>query len=146
MSTRSRIAVAVAFIAAAAIAFLAIRSGGSSSDSTAVSTSRATKPVATTPAFRVLRVTVPVGKEGPTGGVRDISASAGERVVITVTSTGYSGEVHLHGFDIHHDVAPGSPAVFDVSQASTKTPKGQGSFDMELEATSTLIARLRVSP
>lgn len=148
MGTRARIAVSIAFIAAAVLAFVLFKGGSSSSTTkTAAATqTKSTAPVATTPAFRVIRADVRVGSSGPADGVADIKANAGDRIVITVTSTGFAGEVHLHGFDVHRDVSPGRPAVFDLSPKRTAQPEGQGSFEMELEATATLIARLRVSP
>ena len=145
MGTGSKIAVLVAVVAAAVVAFL-LFSGGSGSSTQTTSVTETGKRIATTPAVRVVSAAVSVGASGPTGGVKDIAANAGDRIVITVQSTGYTGEVHLHGFDIHHDVAPGKPVAFVVPASATAKPEGQGSFEMELEATATLIARLRVSP
>lgn len=152
MGTGSRIAVLVALVAAAVLAFVLIRGGDADSpdrsggESSGAATS--SRPTATTPAFRVVRATVAVGADGPSNGVEveDIRAKAGSRIVVTVVSSGYRGEVHLHGFDIHRDVAPGEPAVFDLPPKTTAGSSGQGTFELELEAISTPIARLYVSP
>jgi len=76
----------------------------------------------------------------PVGGVKDITAGKGEKVAITVSSPDYSGEIHLHGYDLAREVAPGKPARF----AFTATQEGV--FEMEVEATSTQIASLTVNP
>ena len=152
MSSRAKILVLVAAFAVAVGAFVALKPGDgpSTTATTSVPTSVATtqpgKPQATTPAERVVRRTVTVDSNGPVGGVADVRANAGERIVITVKSTGYSGEVHLHGFDVMRDVAPGKPAVFAIIAAQTSKPQGQGSFELELEAISAQVAKLLISP
>jgi hypothetical protein len=152
MSQRAKILTLVAAVVVAVGAFIALKPGDGSSTTattsapTSVTTTEPGKPKATTPAERVVRRTVTVDSGGPVGGVAEIRANAGERIVITVKSTGYSGEVHLHGFDVMRDVAPGKPAVFAVSSAQTSSAKGQGSFELELEAIAVQVAKLLISP
>lgn len=155
MSSRAKILVLVAAVVVAVGAFIALKPGDDPSSTGGGSTPTVPKdgpergpepPKATTPAERVVRRAVTVDSSGPVGGVAEIRANAGERIVITVKSTGYSGEVHLHGFDVMRDVAPGKPAVFAISAAQTSKPQGQGSFELELEAISAQVAKLLISP
>jgi len=153
VSGSMRVITALALIIAAGAAFaVAFTQLGGSESSTksspttmAVSSDTATV-TATTPAERVVRRSISVSAAGPVGGVAEVSAQAGERVVITVSSTGYVGEIHLHGFDIKRDIAPGKKVAFVITAAQTRQPQGQGSFEMELEETSTQIAKLLISP
>jgi hypothetical protein len=143
VSGSKRVIAALALIVAAgaafAIAFTQLGGSGSSESSSSNAT-------ATTPAEQVVREAITVDANGPVGGVAEISARAGQRIVITVASTGYTGEIHLHGFNVKRDIAPGKPVVFVIAAAQTRQPQGQGSFEMELEATSTQIAKLLISP
>lgn len=142
MSTRARAGVLAAIVVAALAAFFVFR--GSSESST--TTTQPTKPVATTPAARVVAGSVEVKTLGPVGGVRTFKAFAGDRILLTVKSLDYTGEVHLHGFDIAKEVTPGQEVVFALSPAQTKNPKVEGVVEMELEATSTLILKLEIQP
>jgi heme/copper-type cytochrome/quinol oxidase subunit 2 len=145
MSNRTRIGVLVAFVAVAALAFFALKGGDSDSDS-AAGEGATSHLKATTPATHVVRGIVVVSKDGAVGGVKTIEARSGDRIVISVTSTDVSGEVHLHGFDIHRDLAPGKAVEFSVPASATSVAKGQGVFEMEMEATATHIAKVHVSP
>ncbi|MEI6448002.1 MAG: hypothetical protein WCO96_09015 [Actinomycetes bacterium] len=154
MSQRAKILTLVAAVAVAVGAFIALKPGddpkpgppAARPEGAGPSRPAPDRPVASTPAQRVVRGTVTVDSNGPVGGVAEIRANAGERIVITVKSTGYSGEAHLHGFDVMRDVAPGKPAIFEVSAAQTSKPSGQGSFELELEAIAVQIAKLLISP
>ena len=143
MSTPARIGVFAAIAVAAIGAYFAF-SGGSSKDGSTVSTSSGVK--ATTPAFRVVRAEVPVNASGPVGGIKLIRAFAGDRVVITVKSSGYSGEVHLHGFNIKHDITANGTAVFNLSPHDTSAPSALGVVEMELEDISAQIAKVEIRP
>jgi len=129
-----------------AVAAAALAGGCGGGPANTSSTTKSEAQTATTPAVRVVRRAIKVDANGPVGGVAEIRANAGDRIVITVTSVGYSGEVHLHGFDIKRDVAPGKPATFVIGAAETDSPKGQGSFEMELEDIAAQIAKLLISP
>jgi hypothetical protein len=84
-----------------------------------------------------VRVTV---REGvPAGGVVRESTDKGDRVVVLVTSD-VSDEVHVHGYDLMADVAPGSPARI----AFRATIPGR--FEIELEDRGVQIAELTVNP
>jgi len=141
-----------AAVVAVAVIVAAIGSGDSDGGGTTAATT-ATTPAGrtTTPAGRTTTATAPAqppvaraaievkGGEA-VGGVREISARKGERVSITVSSPDYSGEIHLHGYDLAREVAPGKPARFEL------TATQEGVFEMEVEATSTEIAGLTVNP
>lgn len=146
MSARSQAAIAIvpAFLAAALVAGC----GNGANTTTAQKSTTAPKstPVATTPAVRVIRKAIEVDANGAVGGVQQIDARSGDRIVIVVRSSGYSGEVHLHGFDIKREVAPGRPATFVIGAAQTSDARGQGSFEMELEGIAVQIAKLLISP
>ncbi len=136
MSRNQRvILLGLAALVVAIAVVVASTSGGDSK--TAAATTGATTAT-TTPS--VTRVALKVAGGQGVGGVRDISVTKGRRVAITVASPDYSGEIHLHGYDIMRNVAPGKPARFDL--AATQ----EGVFDMEVEATSTQIAKLTVNP
>jgi len=134
---------------AAAVAVVAVivattSSGDSSKTETVTATVTAPGGAATTaprpPAPPAATASVEVKGGAPVGGVKDITAARGEKVSITVSSPDYSGEIHLHGYDLAREVAPGKPARF----AFTATQEGV--FEMEVEATSTRIASLTVNP
>lgn len=142
MGTRGKIGVLAAIVVAVVVAFFVFR-GGSESTTT---TTQPRKPVATTPANRVVADSIEVKSSGPVGGVHTFKAFAGDRILLRVRSVDYSGEVHLHGFDIAKEIAPGKEVVLELSPAQTKNPKVQGIVEMELESTSTLILKLEIQP
>ena len=75
----------------------------------------------------------------PVGGISRDSVEQGRIVVIRVTSD-VADEVHLHGYDLSADVAPGSPATI---QFTADVP---GRFEIELEDLGVQIAELEVRP
>ena len=66
-----------------------------------------------------------------------IEASVGEEIVIVVTAD-VADEVHLHGYDLFADVAPGDSATLEVV---TDIP---GIFEMELEGARLVLTELVV--
>jgi hypothetical protein len=75
----------------------------------------------------------------PAGGVVRESTDKGDRVVVLVTSD-VADEVHVHGYDLSRDVAPGAPARI----AFPATIPGR--FEIELEDRGVQIAELTVNP
>lgn len=144
MSQRARLLIALIATGVAVVSFVIVRPGDDESPGTATTTTAATTttggattttPPATAPSGPVIRV-----KGGaPVGGVRAITVRKGEVIRFTVTSDAPE-EVHLHGYDVARDVAPGEPAVFRVPATIT------GVFEVELEHAGTQIARLTVGP
>lgn len=80
----------------------------------------------------------------PAGGIERIVAEQGEIVRFQVTSDA-TDEIHIHGYDVTRDVAPGRPARFSL------TADIEGIFEIESHAAEDagkepLIARLVVEP
>jgi hypothetical protein len=73
------------------------------------------------------------------GEVADLRAALGDEVRITIRSDQVD-EAHLHGYDIHADVGPDSPAVIEFVAGIP------GIFEIEFESNGVLIAELRVDP
>jgi hypothetical protein len=150
MSTVARIGVVLATVAVLAVAFVLLSPEADDDSNTAqtpttetptATTSDAPPPTATTappPAPTFERVRVRGGE--PVGGIKKITVKQGDRARFEVTSTDTSDEVHLHGYDITRNVAPGSAARFSFAA------NAEGIFEVELHGTQTQIAELTVEP
>jgi hypothetical protein len=111
----------------------------------ATTTARATTtepPPATTtkpspPPPQTIRIAVAGGR--PVGGIRRATIEQGARVVLVVVSD-VSDHVHLHGYDVMVDVAPGSPGRLPFRATVP------GRFEVELEDRGILLADLEVRP
>ena len=75
----------------------------------------------------------------PVGGIARDSVARGRIVVIRVTSD-VADHVHVHGYDLMADVAPGAPATIRF------TADAPGRFEIELEDSGVQIAELEVRP
>ena len=125
--------------------FVALRSndedGGAATTAVEATTAPATTeaPPATTAAAAPveLRYTVVGGR--PEGGIARDTVDRDSEVVVTVTSD-VADEIHLHGYDVSADVAPGAPATLRF------TADAPGRFEIELENTGVQIAELEVRP
>lgn len=108
---------------------------------TAATTTETTTTAATTTAPAepaVVRITVSVpGDKAPT--VKHFTIKQGSQVVFVVNSE-LADEVHLHGYDLSADVAPGEPATISFKATAP------GRFEAELESRSLPIAELEVRP
>jgi hypothetical protein len=88
------------------------------------------------PERRVIEVTY---RNGAVQGPTEFSATQGERVRIVVRAD-VSDEVHLHGYDLTADVAPGAPArIAFVANAA-------GVFEVELEDAGEPLFALEIVP
>ena len=76
----------------------------------------------------------------PKGGIVRETVRKGDEVVLVVTSD-VADEVHLHGYDISRDVAPGKPRAHRRSSRSFPAR-----FEVELEDRGVQIADLTVRP
>jgi hypothetical protein len=85
----------------------------------------------------VVRVTVSGGV--PQGGIVRQAVDEGDRVLLVVASD-VADEVHLHGYDLSRNVAPGKKARI----AFRATIPGR--FEVELEERGLQIAELTVNP
>lgn len=106
-----------------------LASGGAEPSTTASATGHS--PTTT------IRVVVKDGKIE--GGLSHEQVQQGSRVVIRVEAD-VTDEVHLHGYDIARDVAPGKPAVVDFVASLP------GRFEVELESQGRQILELSVVP
>lgn len=71
----------------------------------------------------------------PLGGPRRVTVARGRRVILLVTSD-VADHVHLHGYDVMRDVAPGQPARIPFRATLP------GTVEAELEDRRVLIARI----
>jgi hypothetical protein len=148
-------------LVAAIVATLALLSaacgGGSDDSSEAAPTTDATTTAAATPPppppppatqpsppppppapqVETIRIVVKGGK--PVGGIQRPSVKQGEKVRIVVRSD-IADEVHVHGYDLMRDVAPGAP----VSIVFTADIPGR--FEVELEDRGLQLAEFEVTP
>jgi FtsP/CotA-like multicopper oxidase with cupredoxin domain len=83
--------------------------------------------------------TIAVAGGEPTDGVTAIEVRKGDRIRFAVESD-TAAEVHFHGYDVVAAAGPGAPAEFDVEATI------EGVFEVELEESGTLIARVSVAP
>ena len=81
------------------------------------------------------RVEITIQDGLPVGGPRRVTVSRGRRVILTVTSD-VADHVHVHGYDIMQDVAPGQPAR--IAFRATRP----GTVEAELEDRGVQIARI----
>ncbi len=88
---------------------------------------------------RVVTVAIRIRGGRPVGGIARPSVTQGRRVRLIVRSD-VADHVHLHGYDLMRDVAPGSPAQL-LFRASIP-----GRFEIELEDRGLQIAELEVRP
>jgi hypothetical protein len=84
---------------------------------------------------RPARVRITVRNGLPVGGVRRVTVSRGRRVTLIVNAD-VTDHVHLHGYDIMRDVAPGQPAT--ISFRATIL----GTVEAELEDRRVQIAQI----
>ena len=137
-----RLLIGVAVIVALIALFLVFRPGNDGEAETGTTTTSPTETapptLEPTPTDNVeLVVTVRGGK--PVDGIVRAEAKKGDPVVVIVRSD-VADEVHVHGYDLMADVAPGSPARISF-EASVP-----GRFEVEFESRAIQIAELRVGP
>lgn len=92
----------------------------------------------TSPASGVSTIEVTVAS-GAVDGPGEFEVNQGDDVEIIVHAD-VSDEVHVHGYDLHADVTPDSPARVSF------TADAPGIFEVELESAGLLLFELKVSP
>jgi hypothetical protein len=145
----TKLLIAAGGIAAAVVLFLVFRPGDDDGDSSSPPappppTATATTPTATTPPPpppqpQAARIAIVVRGGKPVGGIKRASVSKDERVVLTVRAD-VSDEVHVHGYNLMKDVAPGAPALIAFKATIP------GRFEAELESRGLQIAEISVKP
>jgi FtsP/CotA-like multicopper oxidase with cupredoxin domain len=159
MSRNQRLALVAAAVAVAVLAFALAQPGDDEDDGERAATTPAqtetesgssggTGPTETEepppppPEPEVTRLRL---REGAVvGGAQDIEVESGDTVRIVVTSDA-PDEIHLHGYDITKNPAPGQPARFSFKADA------EGAFEMESHVAADagkdpLVARLVVQP
>lgn len=145
MSKTARLLVVVGAIVVAVVVFVALRPSdddeptSAQTETTAQPASTTTTPDAPKPKPKPAAQVVEVRNAEPVGGVQAIDTTKGETVRFVVRSD-VADEVHLHGYDISRDVAPGKPAQFKFKASI------EGIFEVELEHRAVEIATLTVNP
>jgi FtsP/CotA-like multicopper oxidase with cupredoxin domain len=160
MSRNQRIALVVAAVAVAVVAFVIAQPGddedgggsatttpaetdtGAGSSGGATAPTEGEEPPPPPPEPEVTRIRMRAGSV--VGGAQDIEVERGETVRIVVTSDA-PDEIHLHGYDITQNAAPGQPARFRFQA------EAEGAFEMESHVAEDagrdpLVARLVVEP
>jgi hypothetical protein len=144
MPARQRLALIALAVVVIVVAFVLIRgSGGDSGDTpppvaaTLGARSATVVSPATAPEKVVPTVVVRDGK--PAGGVKTLRFRKGEQIAFRVRSD-VADEVHVHGYDVHRDVAKGGMAGFSFRGTI------DGIFVVELESRGVQIASLEVTP
>jgi hypothetical protein len=132
--------IVVALIAAAVVLFVVLSDDGDGDGTTTPTTPAAEKTDQEKEAKPKPEVTTIVVKGGqPVGGVQELQYTRGEEVRFEVESD-VAEEVHVHGYDLIKDVAPGKPVSFSFPAEI------DGVFEVELEGSHTQIAELTVQP
>jgi hypothetical protein len=140
----------VALAALALLGLLLASCGGADSDAGTTTTETATTETTTTetkttttteppPPPKPIQIRIAVVNGAPKGGIVRESVDQGDRVVLVVTSD-VSDHVHLHGYDVMRDVAPGRTARLRFKATIP------GRFEVELEDRGVQIADITVRP
>lgn len=154
MSRNQRLALVVAALAVAAIAFVIARPGddeepepasvttSTGADRTSATSATDPVPLPAAPEPEVARIGLRGGKVA--GGVKRIEVRSGQ-IVRIVVSADAPDQIHVHGYDIEREAAPGRPARFTFKATS------EGEFELESHTAEDagldpLIARLVVAP
>src|SRR3954452_2749366 len=141
MSRASRLALVAAVVVVAVVLFIVLKpaaDAGSIQTSTQSSTAGTSQGGKTKPQKPQIP-TIVVKNAKPVGGIRDLEFNKGDTVQFRVTSD-VSDEVHLHGYDIGKDIAPGHPVRFKFKATI------DGEFEAELENRKEQIISLKVNP
>jgi hypothetical protein len=134
-------------VAVAVVLFFVLRDNGNDKGEGATPTQTTTRNEGTTtttpphpPASPKPLVATIVYRNGRVvGGLKNFSTTNGKRVTI-VANADVSDEVHVHGYDLKGDVAPGAPARIAFRANLV------GRFVIELESRRFQIASLEVRP
>jgi hypothetical protein len=113
--------------------------GTTTARATTAQTTTEAPPATTTQGPGTVRVNYVIVGGAPEGGIARDSVARGRIVVINVISD-VADEVHVHGYDLTAEVAPGAPATIRF------TADASGRFEIELENSGVQIAELEVRP
>lgn len=147
MSNRARIAIVVIAAIGLMIAFFSAKSENGDQTANPPAQPTVTAPATTTTAPPTTTAvpaepaveTITVEDGEPRGGVAKLRFSKGDRVRFIVESD-VADEVHVHGYDVRREVAPGRAATFSFAATI------EGRFEVELENSHKQVAALEVRP
>jgi FtsP/CotA-like multicopper oxidase with cupredoxin domain len=149
MTRNQRIGLVVAALVVAIGAFVVARPGDDKSDSKQAPSKTLTESQGETTTAAEQPAPPPVSRIAVKGGVIDgdvksIKVAKGDTVRIVVSSD-IPDQIHLHGYDIEKEAAPGKPARFKFKADM------EGAFEIESHAAEDagkepLLARLLVGP
>jgi len=138
--------IAAAAVAVAVVLFVVLRPNDDDEATTASGPTTQSTPTVTTPVVPqppqpppAARVRITIKNGLPAGGPPRVAVAKGRRVVLVVTSD-VADKVHLHGYDIVRDVAPGRPATIEFRAAIV------GTVEAELEGSGVQIATVTTKP
>jgi hypothetical protein len=144
-----RLLIGLGVIVALVALFLVFRPGDDDEADTAATTAVTAPPTiepgtietetATTAAPEATELVVTIRGGEPVDGIVRAEAKQGDPVVVIVRSD-VADEVHVHGYDLMADVAPGKPVRMEFTANLT------GRFEIELEDRAKQIAQLTVLP
>src|SRR5947207_12456442 len=129
MTGRARLLLVGLAVLVAVVAFLIAKPGSSKHNAGGASRGQAAKTTVTTQTTAPAVPHLVVRADKPVGGVRTITVKEGERVRFQVTSD-VAEEVHVHGYDLHKDVAAGGTVSFNFPASIS------GVFRLELKGPS----------
>jgi hypothetical protein len=143
----TRLLIVAAAVVGAVGLFIVLRpdddDGGAQTTTTTATTSTTTPtttvpppPPAPPPPARV-RINVRDGR--PVGGIRRVTVGKGRTVVLIVTSD-VADHIHLHGYDVMRDAAPGTPARLSFKATIV------GTVEVELEDRHVPLATVTTQP
>jgi hypothetical protein len=142
----TRLLIVAAAIVVAVGLFIVLRpddDGGAQTTTTTATTSTTTPTTTVPPPPPVppppARVRINVRDGRPVGGIRRVTVGKGRRVVLIVTSD-VADDVHLHGYDVMRDVAPGRPARLSFKATIV------GAVEVELEDRHLPLATVTTQP
>jgi hypothetical protein len=127
----------------AVVLFIVLRPNDDDEDSASPTTTApsttTTAPTTTVqgPQTQLVRIVYQGGRV--IGGIRQVRLERGDRLMLVVASS-VPDHVHVHGYDIMRDVAPGRPARITLRVTAA------GRFEVELEDRQVPIAELDVRP
>ena len=119
----------------AAVSTEAATTAAAPATTAAVTTTEAAPTTTAEPAV----LTIKVVDEKPVDGIAKLKVKKGDQIHFIVDSDSKQ-EIHLHGYDIAKDAAPGAPAEFDLKATI------DGVFEAELEDPGVQILKLTVEP
>jgi hypothetical protein len=145
MNRAWRLVLVAGGVAVAVVLFFVLRDNGNDNGNSATTTQTktttrtGTTTTTTPPPAKPLVATIVYRNGRVVGGLKRISTTKGKRVTVVVNAD-VSDEVHVHGYNLKGEVAPGAPARI------TFRANLVGRFVIELESRGFQIADLEVQP